>query len=155
MSSAGFLPLTTIRPQMVAGLPGSPSSVTRKTASTASICFDVNRDFAHILGAGRHGSVHSTLIGFGIHAGIVDGQALCRMFNRAIRGQALPKYLNSDHDPLYRFHQWQANLRVLGVREIKTISYVPLSHPFIERLMGQFVENASTIFCSGRGQIWK
>jgi putative transposase len=49
------------------------------------------------------------------------------MFNRAIRGQAVPKYLSSDHDPLYRFHQWQANLRVLGVTEIKTVPYVPLS----------------------------
>jgi hypothetical protein len=52
--------------------------------------------------------------------GIVDGIALCRMFNRAIRGQIVPKYLSSDHDPLYRFHQWQANPRVLGVTEIKT-----------------------------------
>jgi putative transposase len=60
--------------------------------------------------------------------------ALCRMFNRAIRGQSLPKYLSSDHDPLYRFHQWQANLRVLEVTEIKTVPYVPLSHPFVERL---------------------
>ena len=76
------------------------------------------------------------IIGFGIHAGIVDGQALCRMFNRAIQWQAVPKYLSSDHDPLYRFHQWQANLRVLGVTEIKTVRYVPLSHPFVERLIG-------------------
>src|SRR5437867_12398191 len=42
----------------------------------------------------------------------------------------------SDHDPLYRFHQWQANLRVLAVQEIKTVPYVPLSHPFLERLLG-------------------
>src|SRR5262249_7873057 len=28
---------------------------------------------------------------------------------------------------LYRFHQWQANLRVLEVMEIKTVPYVPLS----------------------------
>jgi putative transposase len=47
-----------------------------------------------------------------------------------------PKYLSSDHDPLYRFHQWQANLRVLGVTEVKTVPYVPLSHPFVERLIG-------------------
>ena len=59
-----------------------------------------------------------------------------RMFQRAIRASALPKYLSSDHDPLYRFHQWQANLRVLGVSEIKTVPYVPLSHPFVERLIG-------------------
>jgi putative transposase len=53
--------------------------------------------------------------------------ALCRMFNRAIRGQRTPKYLSSDHDPLYRCHQWQANLRVLEVKEIKTVTCVPLS----------------------------
>jgi putative transposase len=76
------------------------------------------------------------VIGFGVHAGIVDGVALCRMFLRAIRGQRLPTYLSSDHDPLYRFHQWQANLRVLEVAEIKTVPGVPLSHPFIERLIG-------------------
>ena len=34
------------------------------------------------------------------------------------------------------FHQWQANLRVLEVKEIKTVPYVPLSHPFVERLIG-------------------
>src|SRR5712671_3648164 len=76
------------------------------------------------------------VIGFGVHSGIVDGVALCRMFHRAIRGQRLAKYLSSDHDPLYRFHTWQANLRVLDVTEIKTVPYVPLSHPFVERLIG-------------------
>src|SRR5947207_2052584 len=77
------------------------------------------------------------IIGFGVHAGTVDGVALCRMFNSAIRGQSwLPKCLSSDNDPLYRFQQWQANLRILEVKEIKTIPYVPLSHPFVERLIG-------------------
>ena len=76
------------------------------------------------------------VIGFGVHRGIVDGVALCRMFRRAVRAHSLPKYLSSDHDPLYRFHQWQANLRVLGVTEIKTVPYVPFSHPFVERLIG-------------------
>jgi hypothetical protein len=75
------------------------------------------------------------IIGFGVHAGSVDGVALCRMFNRAIRGQRwMSKYLSSDNDPLYRFHQWQANLRVLELTEIKSIPYVPLSHPFVERI---------------------
>jgi transposase InsO family protein len=77
------------------------------------------------------------IIGFGIHAGVVNGEALCLMFKQAIRGLAtLPKYLSSDHDPLYRFHQWEATLRILGVTEIKTVPYVPWSHPFIERLIG-------------------
>jgi putative transposase len=50
------------------------------------------------------------IVGFGVHRGIVDGLALCRMFNRLIGGNRLPKYASSDHDPLYRFHQWQARL---------------------------------------------
>src|SRR3982074_291243 len=42
----------------------------------------------------------------------------------------------TDHDALYRFQQWRANLRILAVKEIKTVPYVPLSHPFVERLIG-------------------
>lgn len=76
------------------------------------------------------------IIGFAVHAGPVNGIVPCRMFNRAIRGETTPKYLSTDHDPLYRFHRWRANLRILDVTEIKTIPYVPLSHPFIERLIG-------------------
>jgi hypothetical protein len=76
------------------------------------------------------------IIGFGINAGDVDGVALCRMFNTAISSRGSPKYLSSDNDPLFHYHQWQANLRILGTDEIKTVSYTPLSHPFIERLIG-------------------
>ena len=76
------------------------------------------------------------IVGFAVHLGVVDGMALCRMFNRAIRANTLPKYLSSDNDPLYRFQQWQANLRVLEIEESKTVPYVPLSHPFVERLIG-------------------
>ena len=76
------------------------------------------------------------IVGFAVQRGVVDGVALCRMFNRAIHTKRLPKYLSSDHDPLYRFQQWQANLRVLEIEEIKTVPYVPLSHPFVERLIG-------------------
>jgi transposase InsO family protein len=77
------------------------------------------------------------IIGFGVQVGTVDGVTLCRMFNRALRGHhSMPKYLSSDHDPLYRFGQWQPNQRILEVTAIKTIPYVPLSHPFVERLIG-------------------
>ena len=59
------------------------------------------------------------------------------MFKHAIRGvTTLPRYLSSDHDPLYRFHQWEANLRILGVTAIKTVPYIPWSHPFVERWLG-------------------
>ena len=34
------------------------------------------------------------------------------------------------------FGQWQANLRILEVTEIKIVPYVLLSHPFVERLIG-------------------
>jgi putative transposase len=76
------------------------------------------------------------IVGFGVHRGIVDGVGLCRMFNRTTRYHTPPTYLSSDHDPLYRFRQWQANLRILDVKEVKTVPYVPLSHPFVERLIG-------------------
>jgi transposase InsO family protein len=76
------------------------------------------------------------LVGVAVQAGAVDGAALCRMFNRAIVGQGVPTQLSSDHDALFTFHRWQANLRVLGVEEIKPVPYRPISHPFVERLIG-------------------
>ncbi len=76
------------------------------------------------------------IIGFGVHAGDVDGVALCCMFNKAISGMGNPKHLSSDNDRLYLYHRWKANLRVLDVEEIKSVSYVPRSHPYVERLIG-------------------
>ncbi|MDA9983194.1 integrase core domain-containing protein, partial [Gammaproteobacteria bacterium] len=76
------------------------------------------------------------IMGFGVHTGDVDGVALCRMFNTAISTRGVPKYLSSDNDPLFLYHQWQTNLRILSVDEIKTVPYTPISHPFIERLIG-------------------
>ncbi len=76
------------------------------------------------------------IIGFGVHAGGVDGIVLCRMFNKAVSSQGVPHYLSSDNDPLFLYHRWQANLRILGIDEIKTVQNTPLSHPFVERLIG-------------------
>ncbi len=76
------------------------------------------------------------IIGFGVHAGDVDGIALCQMFNTAISTQGVPHYLSSDNDPLFQYHRWQANLCILDIKEIKSVPYVPLSHPFVERLIG-------------------
>ncbi len=76
------------------------------------------------------------IIGFDVHAGGVDGPTLCRLFNQTIAGSTLPRRISTDHDPLFEFHRWQANLRILEIDEVKTVSYVPLSHPFIERLIG-------------------
>jgi len=76
------------------------------------------------------------IVGFAVHAGHVDGPTLCRMINEATSGQGWPKYLSSDNDPLFKYHRWKANLRVLAVEEIKSIPHVPMSHPFVERLIG-------------------
>ena len=75
-------------------------------------------------------------LGFAVHKGGVSGIDLCRMFNEIISKKKLPKYLSSDNDPLFKFHQWQANLRILEIEEIKSIPYTPVSHPFVERLIG-------------------
>jgi transposase InsO family protein len=76
------------------------------------------------------------IIGFTVHVGNVDGPALCRMFNDATSRQGWPKYISSDNDPLFQYHRWKANLRVLDIEEIKSVPHVPMSHPFVERLMG-------------------
>lgn len=76
------------------------------------------------------------IIGFGVAPANLDGPGVCRMFNRAIARQRMPKYLSSDHDPLFRFQRWLANLRILEIDEIKSIPGTPRSHPFVERLIG-------------------
>ena len=76
------------------------------------------------------------IVGFAVHGGALDGPAICRMFNRIVSGSRSPRYLSSDNDPLFLYHQWNANLRILDVTEVKTVPYVPLSHPFVERLIG-------------------
>src|SRR6266699_5103819 len=78
------------------------------------------------------------------------------MLNRAIQGQLwMPKYLSSDNDPLYRFQQWHANLRILEVTGIKSIPYVPLSHPYLERLIGTIRGEYWITRCSEQRQISK
>jgi putative transposase len=76
------------------------------------------------------------IIGFCAEPGSIDGVSVCRMFMHAIAGQPLPKHVSTDHDPLFRFHRWLANLRVLDIDEITSIPYTPVSHPFVERLIG-------------------
>jgi hypothetical protein len=76
------------------------------------------------------------IVGFGVHRGAVDGVGLCRMFNRATRGHTPPTYLSSDHDRLYLFHQWQANLRILDVEAIKRIGEVVVG---LEDLRGRCI----------------
>jgi len=90
------------------------------------------------------------IIGFGIQSGDVDGVTLCCMFNCAISKQDVPWYLSTDYDPLFRYHRWQANLRILEVAEIKSIPYTPTSHTFIERLIGMILRECfdRLFFCN-------
>jgi transposase InsO family protein len=76
------------------------------------------------------------IIGFGVERADPCGVSVCRMLNQIIAAKPLPRHLSSDHDPLFRFQRWLANLRILEVEEIKSIPYVPVSHPFVERLIG-------------------
>src|SRR5262249_4132397 len=92
------------------------------------------------------------LVGIGVHGGTIAGADVCRMFNRAIHGQGLPRYLSTDHDPLFEAHRWTANLRILEIDAIKTVPHVLLSHPFVERLVGtmrrEFLDHV--LFWNGR-----
>ncbi len=88
------------------------------------------------------------IIGFGVHAGYVDGIALCRMFNKVIARTGVPKYLST-------YHRWLANLRILEIDELKTVPYTPISHPFVERLIGSLGANFSTKFSFGTPLTWR
>ena len=76
------------------------------------------------------------IIGFAVHAGVRDEPTGCRMLNSIIGTSQGPRYLSADNDPLFVFHRWNANLGILEVTEVKTVPYVPLSYPFVERLLG-------------------
>ena len=76
------------------------------------------------------------IMGFATHTGEVDGIIACRLFNRIQAGRSTPRWISTDHDPLFTHHRWHANLRILGIEEVKTVPYTPLSHPFVERAIG-------------------
>jgi transposase InsO family protein len=75
------------------------------------------------------------IIGFSVHQGYVHGASVCHMFNKIISRLKPPKCISTDNDPIFTFRQWQANLRILEIEEVKSIPYTPISHPFIERLI--------------------
>jgi putative transposase len=58
----------------------------------------------------------------------INGNDVCFLFNQIISGRNPPKYLSSDHDPLFRFQRWKANLSILDINEIKSVPYTPTSH---------------------------
>ena len=77
------------------------------------------------------------IVGFAVHRS-VDGVALCRCSITRRMAKFSPTYLRADGPTIAgRFHQWQANLRILNVRENQDSALrAPRSHPVIERLIG-------------------
>ncbi len=76
------------------------------------------------------------IIGLSVNKGSVDGPTICRIFNQIISKKNIPHYISTDHDPLFQFHRWKANLRILEIDEVKSIPFTPISHPYVERLIG-------------------
>ena len=76
------------------------------------------------------------LVSFAFEGAPIDGVTVCRRFQHAFTDPPLPRNVSTDHDPLFRFHRCLANLRVLEIDEIKSVPYTPVSHPFVETLIG-------------------
>ena len=95
------------------------------------------------------------IIGFAVRAGNVDGPSLCRMFNHASSGQCWPHYLSSDNDPQLQYHRWKANLCVLEVEAVKPLPHVPMSHPFVGRLIGSVRRELLDQRYFGLRQTWR
>jgi hypothetical protein len=76
------------------------------------------------------------LVSLSVNKGSVDGPILCKMFNQIISKNNVPRYISTDNDPLFQFHRWKANLRILEIEKIKPIPFTPISHPFVEWIIG-------------------
>jgi len=77
------------------------------------------------------------IIGFSVHEGNLTGALICQMFNTILlQSKTAPRYLSSDRDPLFQFKQWKRNLRIEQIDEVKSLPYIPISHPYIERVIG-------------------
>jgi len=76
------------------------------------------------------------IVDFAVHRGNPDGEAICRMLNTVLYGNALPNMLSTDNDPLFRFYRFKANLRILEIAEVKSVPGTPTSHAFVERTIG-------------------
>ena len=57
-------------------------------------------------------------------------------FHNLVRGTFLPTVVYNSSPSLFEYHRWQENRRILEIEPIRTIPYTPISHPFVERLIG-------------------
>ncbi len=71
------------------------------------------------------------LLGHGCYGSMV------RMFYEVMsKSDRKPKYVSTDHDPLFRYSTWSTNLEFDDIKEIKTVPNIAWSHPFVERVIG-------------------
>src|SRR5262249_1357272 len=132
---------------------GCRSWAMRQTASGAWTSFDASRSCSGATGcswswtSSRGGWSASACIAAPLRA-----STCAALFNTAIHGQGVPRHLSTDHDPVFQAHRWMANLRILEIDEIKTVPHVPLSHPFVERVIAtmrpEFLDHV--LFWNGR-----
>jgi len=76
------------------------------------------------------------IIGFAVIKGNITGELTCWMFNSILSAKTPPTRVSHDNDPLFKFHRWTSNMDMLEIDEVWTIPFVPISHPFCERLIG-------------------
>ena len=132
---------------------GCRSSATPQTASGAWTSFDASRSCSGATGCSwswTSSRVASSASACTAARSRAPTSAACS--TPPFTGRASPRHLSTDHDPLFEAHRWTANLRILEIDEIKTVPHVPLSHPFVERLIGtmrrEFLDHV--LFWNGR-----
>jgi len=77
------------------------------------------------------------IIGYAVIKGkVMTGENICFMFNKIISTNSPPKRLSHDNDPLFKFHLWKINMELLNIEEIRSVPFMPTSHPFVERVIG-------------------
>jgi len=71
------------------------------------------------------------IMNFSVEKYPIIGPQVCQMFNEILPNKKSPKRISTDHDPLFEFLRWKPNLNIEEIDEIKTVPYVPKSHPYV------------------------
>ena len=87
------------------------------------------------------------IIEFGIHAGVVNGEALCRMLKQAIRGATtVPRYLSSDRCRLEAITCESLQLAKSGVNRLQPQLPAARVRPWRKNAT---IFSGSGFFCNG------
>jgi hypothetical protein len=91
------------------------------------------------------------IVGFAVEPADTDGICVCRMLNQVIAGQPLPKYLSSDNDPLFRFHNGRQLCASSRSRRSRPCRSCHARTRLSNGSLGPFGASTSTGFYSGIG----